>query len=739
MALTTEVVDFLGSSDDVDDYLLDDKGKAPDEYSGFDVDAAAIEVKLLVEVAVNFIKDDMEPLWADAERYFRGEGNVPIVIGRSQVSSTEVRDAIRSLMPSVMRVFTHAGIICEYQSTTILGGPLAQQQTVYVNQLFWGANGYMVLQDAVHDAFLRKVGIVKSWWAEKKNAEYMSVTGVTQEQIDYFESVDEVFVLEITETEQDAVALESATELFDVEIAVMRPGKGKLSATHVPLHEFFVDDAATSPQDATIIGQRTNLVVGDIIEMGLEHDDWHDFDGLDLEQDGFSRESEARRGYIEEQGDDTRNYSRDPMMRKILITEAYARFDLDGTGVPQLYRFWMGGTTYQYIDHERVSEVPYHALQIDSIPDAFFGRSIYDIIADDQDTSTSLLRATCDNAHLSNNKRLAVHETMVNIDDVLNNTLGYPIRVRAPGMIQEIGVQSSVGAMLPLLQYLKQNTENKVGVTAAAQGLDPDAMQSTDKDAVRNTIALAQGQIELMCRNLAETGIRSLFKSLLKLSMEHLDPEQMVTVEGQLVPVDQKMFDPDLDIVVKVGLGNAGFDLKMAGLQMVLSHQKEIIAQYGLDNKIVTVQNLYNTIADITKMHGLNDVSRYFNTVTPELAQQMQEQAAKAAKEATGKPDAAMAIIEVEKIKSQTNLQTKQMDMAIQKGKSTSTMQTAILEGVAKDDLERDRMAQDLEIAVGTTLGDGINKMAVVREQAKSRPPPAGSSIALSNATGGTN
>jgi hypothetical protein len=739
MALTTEVSSFH-EHDKINDGTprsYRNRGGGGDEYTAFDIDVAVVEVKLLIEDAVNFIKDDMEPLWADAERYFNGEGDIPKVAGRSQVSTTEVRDSVRSLMPSIMRVFTQSGSLCEYISPTVDGGQMASSQTMYVNQLFWNSNGYMVLQDAVHDACLRKVGIVKSWWADKKTAEYMSVTGITQEQLDHFEEMEDVFVVEVMISEEGAddasIALESAIDLFDVELAVMKEG-GTLTASHVPLHGFFVDDVATNPSDATIIGQRQNMAVGDVIAMGLEHDDWHIFDGLDLEQDGFSDESEQRRGYIEEQGDDNRNYSSDPMMRKILITEAYARYDLDGTGVPQLYRFWLGGTIYAYIDHERVPEVPYHALQIDSIPDAFFGRSIFDILADDQDTGTSLLRATCDNAHLSNNKRLAVHETMVNIDDVLNNTLGYPIRVRAPGMIQEIGVQSSVGVMLPLLQYLKTNTENKVGVTAAAQGLDPDALQSTDKDAVRNTIALAQGQVELMCRNLAETGVRSLFTSLLKLSLAHLDDEQSVMAEGKQVPVSQKEFDPELKMVVKVGIGNASFELKMVGLEKVLAQQKEIIASYGLDNQIVTPQNMFNTIADMTRMHGLNDVTRYFNVVTPEMAQQMQQKATQAAKEASGKPDAATAIVKVEEIKSQTAIQTKQMDMEIQAGKSQSSMKTEILKGVANDDLQRDKMAQDLEIAVGNTLGGAATKLAVVAEQARTRPPPAGTSAALQSA-----
>ena len=144
-------------------------------------------------------------------------------------------------------------------------------------------------------------------------------------------------------------------EQLTVELVVLRKS-GRLALTHVPHYQFFVDDVATGVEDARVIGQRQNIPIGDAIAMGFEEDDLMNLDGYDLEQDNFSRESEHRRGYIEEEGDEIATGGR---MRKILLTEAYIRFDLDGLGIPQLYRFWMGGTSYKYLDHERVDEVPY--------------------------------------------------------------------------------------------------------------------------------------------------------------------------------------------------------------------------------------------------------------------------------------------------------------------------------------------------------------------------------------------
>jgi len=246
---------------------------------------------------------------------------------------------------------------------------------------------------------------------------------------------------------------------------------------------------------------------------------------------------------------------------------------------------------------------------------------------------------------------------------------------------------------------------------------------------------MSQGQVELMCRNIAETGLRSVFSKLLRLSMQYRTPEQAITVNNQLQSVNQNSFDQSMPMRVKVGLGNAGFDMKLAGLNNVLMQQKEIIAQYGIANPIVTVQHVYNTIADITRMMGLPDVTRYFNTVTPEVAQQIQAQAAQAQDKDSGKVDPAEAIIQAETVKAKATIEGKMIDAKIDTQKTMIKTKVDIVEMLVADDLARDKMAQDVEVESAKILGTEINKFAIAREQNKARATPP----ALQSATGGTN
>jgi hypothetical protein len=456
--------------------------------------------------------------------------------------------------------------------------------------------------------------------------------------------------------------------------------------------------------------------VGNAVAMGLPFEVLDGLDTLDPELYAGAGESEYRRGYakVEEQE------SMDRMMRLVLVTECYAYYDLEGIGVPQLYCFWLGGTNYELLDYEKAAQVPFGLISIDPEPGTVFGKSVHDVTKQPQDTMTSLMRATVDNAHLSNNRRLAVHDTLVNLDDVMNPAIGAPIRFKAPGQIQEIGVQSTISSMLPLLQFLQQDTEKKVGITGAAMGLDHDALQSTTREAAMNTIQLSQGQIEVMARNIAE-GLKTVFNGILKLSMWHLPRQQVMEVNGAYLPVDTTMFDADLFMRANVGLGTGDATEKLAGLQGVLAQQKEIIATLGPQNPVVTYRNVYNTLEDITKLYGIYNVSRYFSAVTPEVEQMLAQQAQEAAANQQPVVDPGTAMIEAEKIKAQLKERELYVNALLEERRIALDNQIKALEFAAKDDLERDKMAQDLQIAASKSR---IDERKIKLEQEKIRSAP---------------
>ena len=682
----------------------------PDILTADDIEG---ELSLEVESAVSFMHSELAPQWERAQKYYNGETDLPTQKGRSRIVSTQVRDAIRAARPSLLRIFLHADTIVEFLPSHSIHGALAHQQSVYANQLFFRSGGYRVLYDAFQNSMLKKLAVIKWWLDEVPETELLSFSNVSAEEAEMISQREDVNILEANEVIDPATGV----PVYDMKLSHTIMHK-RIRIGNVPLHEFFIDEGASSFDDFRVCGHRRSVPIYEALALGLPMDLLEDLDDEDPEEDGSS-ESFERRGYMKNRDAPTVDTTR----KKILLTEAYARYDLRGDGTPQLYRFYLGGTGYRMLAHEEVSEVPMADLPLDPEPSAFFGKSLFDVTASDQDTMTSLYRATADNAHLSNNRRLIVTDTIVNMDDVLNPAVGAPIRARAPGHVQEVGVQSTVGAMLPLLTHLQETVERKTGVTNAATGLDPDALQSTNVEAVKNTIALSQGQIEVMARNIAE-GLQRVFRGILRLSVRHLNPMQMMEMQGNVIPINQLRFDPELVMQPKVGMGSGDIDTKRAGLMLAYEKQKEILATLGPMNPLVGLTEVYNTLEDLVQTFGMHNTARYFKAVTPEVEAQYAQAQAEAAANEPKPVDPGMALIESERLKAEQRREEAILQALLEQRQKSIEQQADALRYAADDDFKRDKLFQDLKIANAQIRKDAAKVREVKAEQDKPREAP---------------
>ncbi len=90
--------------------------------------------------AVSFIDNDLSPNRARAIEYYRGEPFGNEEEGRSQVVSTDVRDTINGIMPSLMRVFFGSSKVVEFVPRGPEDIQTAEQATDYVNWIFTSDN-----------------------------------------------------------------------------------------------------------------------------------------------------------------------------------------------------------------------------------------------------------------------------------------------------------------------------------------------------------------------------------------------------------------------------------------------------------------------------------------------------------------------------------------------------------------------------------------------------------------------
>jgi len=666
-----------------------------------------------VDEAVDFVESEISPERVKAQRYFDGQVDIGYEQGRSKVVSTKVRDIIRAIKPSLMRIFLSTDKAVEYVPKGPEDFANAEQATSYMHWKFQEMGGYKILNDAFHDALVKKQGIVKVYWENYQEGKTFTYENLNDDEFALIVNEDDIEVIEHGETVEmsfDPMGMEIENRNHSIKI-VKQFDKGKLCVESVPPEEFFIDRNARNVDDAYVVAHRTEMRVGDLVTMGFDFDEVVDLGGLSNNDAITDEEEFARRGYTTDREEE--DYS-DPSMKMVLVTEAYMKMDIEGTGVPMMYKFVLGGPSYKLLDYEACDGIPFAVFECDPEPHAFYGRSVADLIINDQDAATAMMRSVLDNVALTNNPQLAVVEELVNMDDVLNNEIGAIVRMKQMGSVQPLAVPFIAGTTLPALQYLDDQIEQKTGVSRASLGLDPDALQNTTATAVVTTVNAAAGQVEVIARNFAEGGMKQLFKLMLHEVIKNENDETHMRLNGQFIPVDPRIWNNDMDIMINVGLGTGKEDMKMASLNQALQMQIQIYQGYGPNNGLVTLTQIRNTMADILALGGVRNSDRYFMPMTPEYEQMLMQQAQQAQQAmATQQVDPNQAYLQAEQMKAQTKMQTDMMRAQLDAQKA-----------VAQDDLARDKMDQDLIIKGAEILGKyntELDKAEVQRLQERER------------------
>lgn len=666
-----------------------------------------------VSDAVDFIESEIADDRIKAQRYFDGEVDIGEEDGRSRVVATKVRDTVRGIKPSLMRVFLSSDRPVEYVPRGPEDVQPAQQATQYMHWRFNELGGFNILSDAIHDALVKKTGIVKAYWDTYSEAETYKYSNLTEAEFFVITNEDDVEVIE------HRVEMEMAIDPMGMEIetpkhflTVSRSSeRGRLMIEAVPPEEFFVDRNARSIDDYYVCGHRRELRVHEVVAMGFDFDTIANLDGIGSSDTYSEAEDFERRGYQMEEEESVA----DPSMKLVAITEAYMQMDIQGTGSAQTYRFLLGGSNYELLDYEPCGRAPFAVFEIDPEPHAFFGRSIPDLISDDQDAATAMLRGVLDNIALVNNPRLEFVEGQVNVDDLLNNEIGGLIRTKTQGVIQPMTIPFVAGTVLPALQYYDDLVDSKTGVSKASMGLDPDALQNTTATAAQLTAQQGAGQVEVMARNLAEGGMRQLFRLMLRLFVENSNEQEMMSLGGNFVPIDPRVWNVGMDVSVNVGLGTGKEDQKAAALMQALQMQMQVWQAYGPGNGLVTMTGIRNTLADMLAIGGLRNAERYFSPMNEQTEQMLiQQKQAEAA--SRGQPmDPQAAYLQAEQMKAQAKLQSDQFKMQLEAQKA-----------LAEDDRKRDEMDQDLLIEAAKILGQygtAVDVERVKALQAQARYP----------------
>ena len=639
------------------------------KYNEEEIMAAAQEDSDMIDL-VGVIKSEMDDAKdfihqvgaerAESTEYYLGNEPEGTSSLQSEFVSTDVRESVLFMLPSIMRTFFGTKKIVEFVPKGPEDIEVAQQQTDYINYVIQQKNaGFQVLYDVFKDALVRKTGFVKVFWDDSVTATTHEFTNIDPQSYQALIMDKNVEVVEESVTNETIVTIDPMTgeevvqeipASYDLTIRRLKP-KDQVCIESVPPEEVLISRHARDIETASYVAHRMIKSVSDLVAMGYDQEEieqYAGYGGSALDPESYE-EQEARNPFDNMVYPD-RN---DAGGKDVLYVEHYLYYDFDDDGIDERIKVCTAGNGLEVLDVEPLDELPICMFCPDPEPHTAIGSCPADYLKPIQAAKSQIMRDTLDSLGHSIFPRMGVVEGQVNIDDVLNTDIGQPIRMRAPGMVQPFAVPFVGKEAFPVLGYLDEAKENRTGVSKASAGLNADALQSSTSSAVSATMSGAQGRVELICRHFAEGGLKAMFKTVNNLVIKHQDAQDVFRLNGKFIPVDPRYWDTDKDMVVNVAISKSSDEEKFQVLTQLAGKQEQIMQTLGPQNPLVSMQQYANTLTRMIELAGFQDAQSFVNTEVPPMPPQPQE---------PPKPDPAEMLAQAEAMKAQVSAQKAMID-----------------------------------------------------------------------------
>lgn len=642
---TAQILPDAASADEVE-------GGQEDENQPMDWTEIQDVCGRIIRDAVVYSDSELSPARKQANDYYKTRPFGNEEEGRSQYISPEVRNTVQAVMPSFMRLFFGPERVVEYRPRRMEDRTKAEQATEYVNEvvLQQDNSGFLEVYAAIKDALIRRRGVIKWWWDDTITQENYHHTGLTEDQLILLEA-DPDIEYEVTSQEawrdprvlaaytiaqreyDDAIdegiptdqlppapVLPDPISLFEADVVYTNPN-GRLRISAVPPEEFLHSSDARSIEDAQAVIHRVDKTRSELLSLGVP---------LELLDEIQPAKDEARSSttpsYTELKSSEEAigrmpgenlvpadGY--DDAGQDIPYFEMYVYIDVKGRDLTEHRKVRMVGEGMKLVDHELFPDRPFAMFEVDPEPHTMDGLSLADFVMDIQLVKSMMLRGVLDSLGFTLHPRTVAVEGEVNMEDVLNTEIGAVIRERQPGMVRELTTSFAGAAAFPYLGYFDEQKETATGQSKAAQGLDPNALQSSTRAAVAATVSAAQQRIDLFARMLVETGMKRMFAGILRTLVQHQQYPRQVRLRNEYTTVDPRVWDALMDVSVNVALGFTLTEERLAALGALSAKQEQVMSQMGLTNPVVTVGQMVNTYNKMAELSGFKDTTQFFQQV----------------------------------------------------------------------------------------------------------------------------
>jgi len=582
--------------------VLQDLNKTVVRYVQNDIQRAEAYQASIVEPAV---RERYEIYYADKD-YYRQK--FPILSKTSDLVSTDVADTIEWALPSLMKVFTGSDEVITIAGVTEEDDTKAEtMQELLVYQLQRQNNFFTVLYNWMKDSLIVGMGIIKCYWERTEG--YTTETAVLNNEA----------LQALTQTGVTIEDIQGPDQFGDFSVTYQLPyyRKNAPKLENILVSEFLYSPDSKSLEEANFVAHKRKVTMSYLREREAQGvyaniDDIRvngNYNGMNVDQ----VEQVIGDNYVDINKDEQ------TARQEVVIYECYTKIDINNDGILEDMIITICGDTIIRMEQNYMGRHPFFAISPTKDPHRIWvKRSYAELIGELQDLKVALTRQIMQNVALTNDPKMLLDESAINIDDFVQGRK--VIRMKAGHSMNEVAMPMNITPLAPqtfqFLEWIEGQKENRTGITRYNQGLDANSLNKT-ATGISAILGQSAQRLELVARMFAETGLSELFRFMVSLNQKFIDQQTVIRLTNKELKISPEDLDGSFDLIVNAGISIATKESTIMATQTLLTALMQANAGGYM---VSTPENIYNLFKKWIESIGFKNYSDYITD--PNVTQQ---------------------------------------------------------------------------------------------------------------------
>lgn len=550
------------------------------------------------------VKERYAIYYADKE-YYRNK--FPILSKTSDLVSTDVADTIEWALPSLMKVFTGSDEVITIAGVTEEDDTKAEtMQELLVYQLQRQNKFFPILYNWMKDALITGMGIVKCYWERTE--------GFTTEQA----VLNNESLQALIETGVNVTDIQGPDAFGDFTVTYQSPYyvKNAPKIENILISEFIYSPDAKSLEEANFVAHKRKVTMSYLREREAQGV-YANIDAINPDS-GYSVVTDPVQDVI---GDNYNDIIGDEQKarQEVTIYECYTKIDVNNDGILEDMIITICGDTIIRMEQNYMGRHPFFAISPTKDPHRIWvKRSYAELIGELQDLKVALTRQIMQNVALTNDPKMLLDETAINIDDFVQGRK--VIRMKAGHSLHEVAMPMNISPLSPqtftFLEWIEGQKENRTGITRYNQGLDANSLNKT-ATGISAILGQSSQRLELVARMFAETGLYELFRFMVSLNQKFIDQQTVIRLTNKEMKITPEDLDGSFDLIVNAGISISTKESTIMATQTLLT---AIMQANAAGYMISTPENVYNLFKKWIESIGFKNYGDYITD--PAISQQ---------------------------------------------------------------------------------------------------------------------